>query len=70
MFSVDAFPSTRRIVKSVKSTQEGLRTVHNDFHSVHKTIDYLQGLGHGHTGLFLSESVQSPEHSLDLALPQ
>ena len=51
-------------------TQEGLRTVHHHFHGVHKTINYFQGLGYGHTGLLLSESVQSPKHCLDLAFPQ
>lgn len=37
-------------------TQEGLRSVQHHFHGVNKTMNHLQGLGYGHTGLFLSKS--------------
>ena len=36
----------------------GLRTIHHNFHIIHKPMDHFQGLRNGHTTFLLSESVQ------------
>ena len=45
-------------------------TFHNCLDTTHKTIDYTQGLGTGHTSLFLGQSIQSLQNRLYVALPQ
>ena len=45
-------------------------TVHDHLHIVQKTVNDGEGLGHGHAGLFLGESVQPLQYRLYLAISQ
>ena len=52
------------------SKERRLRTIHNEFHVAHKTMNNLKCLGPSHASLIDGESIKSMEHILDLALAQ
>ena len=47
-----------------------LLTIHDNLHIIHKPMDDFQRLSDGHPALFLSETVEPLQHSLDLAFSQ
>ena len=55
-------------VERPRSGEQTLRTIHDDLHIIHKAVDHFEYLGRSHTTFLLSETVQPPENSLNLAL--
>ena len=55
---------------STESKERRLRTIHNEFHVAHKTMNNLKCLSPSHASLIDGELVKSMEHILDLALAQ
>jgi hypothetical protein len=51
-------------------SQINLRTIHDYFHVIHKSVDHFEGLRDGHPTLLPSETVKPLQHGLDLALSQ
>jgi hypothetical protein len=47
--------------------KQGLRTIHDHFHVIDKSVDHFHGLSGGHPALLLCKTVESFQHSLDLA---
>ena len=47
-----------------------LRTFHDYLHIPHKTMDHTQGLSNSRPSLVLSQSIQSLEYGLYLAVTQ
>jgi hypothetical protein len=49
---------------------QAFRTFHNHLHITHKTVDHTQCLYSSHPCLVLTQSVQSLEYGLYLAVPE
>ena len=60
MPSVDVFPSTEMISQSnvVSQVKQPLRTTHDYFHIIHKSVDHLEDLSDGHSAFLLGETVE------------
>ena len=60
MPSVDVFPSTEITsrLNVVSQAMQPLRTTHDYFHIIHKSVDHLEDLSDGHSALLLGETVE------------
>ena len=60
MPSVDVFPSTKMLsqLNVISQGKQPLRTIHDYFHIIHKSVDHFEDLSDGHSTFLLSKTVE------------
>ena len=58
MASVDALPSIKIISQAHVLSQVSSRTIHDNFHIIHKSMDHFKGLRNGHSTFLQSETIE------------